>query len=448
MSKEGDVAAAQLESALVPDSALQPKEGGQPPTPNPGPGTGTASKEGDTPSEPGKDFSWLDPKPAEGDKGTQPPAKKAAPKAGEEGDKTPAQAAAWSPEKFLSDKIADPSEFLKGDEKIKQFGDMRDLVGNAMKHNQALELENAQLKAGRTFAGDDGDAMPETEAVQKLQDELSALKPDAEAWKEEKARRDLATNQALRKEFDAPRAGILRELEATANEVDLAEEHVQEFLKLPSEFKQAKWIEENVEDETAAGLFRAKGASFLGLTVAKENILDTENVFDELAEWEERELAFGNQMAIKLDANIARQYQAASVKAFETLTGENGDLYFTGTDAGKQALADIQQRFADGNGFSPEETVLALASKGKGEAFEALANRFAQQLVEARNEIQRLSGIDPTARMLGNEPLPPGGGAATGAGEIDPFSTGDGGVGGDVKPLVSPEQLAESLRGS
>lgn len=453
-------AATQIQEALVPAAALAPP-GVAPVAPAP------AAPVASPPSPDGDDFGWLNPEASDGKPvapmapdavpvtpaaPAAPPAPPAPPAAATAPPAPAAPAApapavapastAWTPEKFISEKIGDPKSFMTDPKKIEQFGGLRDLAGNALKANQALELENAQLKAAGAGKLPEGSVIPESEAITALQGELKEFKADAGLWKEEQARRDLAESPSFRREHDAPRAGILRELNATAGEVEMTKENVQDFLKLGTEFKQAKWIEENVEDETAAGLFKAKGAAFLGLSNQKADALQAVDPIAELQNWQDQEDAFGNQMAVKMNDDISRQFQAAGVRVFAKLTGEDGNIYYK-TDAGQAALGEIQQKLADGQGFTPEESITAHAAVGERDAYQALAARFAEQVSTLTAEVNVLKGIDPTANLLGAPGPPVVGGAAPAAG-VDPFAGGETAESGT---LISNEQLAASLNG-
>lgn len=347
----------------------------------------------------------------------------------------------WSLERFLAEKIATPEELFSDERKISQFKELRSLFESAAKENQALHLELAQARKS-TPAPSDGTAapvMPESEAVETLRRQLAELEPHAKAWQAEQARRDLRANPAFRREFDAPRAAVLRELEAARAEIGLEEGELREFLELGSEYKQARWINENLEDPTAVALFKEKGAKFLNLTKESESVLNSDDPFAALKEWEDYEAAFSTQVAAKLDESIARQFQSAGVRVIERLTGEGGDEYFR-TEAGKSALGAIQKRFADGVGVPPEEMVEALAHRSRADAYEALSGRLLKRLTEAESEVKRLRGMDPARQLL--QPPPASGGGSSQAPDTLSGFDGDSLV---PKPLISEEALAAAL---
>lgn len=385
------------------------------------------------------DLGWLAQKPG----GQTPPPAQQAP--GQQAQQVPPPAASeWTLEKFLADKIAKPEELFGGDtRRIEQFRELRSLFEGAAKENQALQLELAQLRKAPPAASADGKgapAMPETEAVETLRRQLAELEPHAKAWQSEQARRDLQALPSFRREFDAPRAGILRELNATAEEIGLEANQVQEFLALPSEYKQAKWLAENIEDKTASDLFKAKGANFLDLTKTAEAAVKSDDPFARLKEWEDYEAAFTTRFTAKLDGAMAQQYQAAAARVVQSLAASQ-DQYFQ-TPAGKAALGAIQKRFADGIGVAPEEMVEALAHRGRADAFEALSSRLLQRLQAAEQELKRVTGMDPARRLL---QAPPPATHQGGRQTPDFLAPLDDPALGAPKPLVSEDALAIAL---
>lgn len=391
------------------------------------------------------DLSWLTVKPGgapspaaqPGTPAPQPTAAPAKPAAAP-------VASEWTLERFLADKIAKPEDLFQDGKRIDQFRELRTLFEGAAKENQALQLELAQLRKAAPVAAADGapaPVMPETEAVETLRRQLAELEPAAKQWQAEQARRDLQTLPSFRREFDAPRAGILRELNATADEIGIEADQVQEFLSLGSEYKQARWIAENIDDKTAADLFKAKGASFLGLTKDADAIVKSDDPFARLKEWEDYEAAFSTKVAAKLDGAIAQQYQAAASRVVQKLATSE-DHYFQ-TDAGKAALGAIQKRFADGVGVAPEEMVEALAHRGRADAFQAFSERLLQKLQIAERELQRLTGMDPSRRLL--QTAPSAAPQSKGGAVPDFLGALDDPALGAPKPLVSEEALAVAL---
>jgi hypothetical protein len=392
------------------------------------------------------DLSWLTAKPP----GSPPPAAPPGTPAPQQTAPPPTQPATtpaageWTLERFLADKIAKPEDLFQDQGRITQFRDLRTLFENAARENQALHLELAQLRKAPPAAAADGTpapVMPETEAVETLRRQLAELEPAAKQWQAEEARRNLQSLPSFRREFDAPRAGILRELNAAAEEIGLDDAQVQEFLGLGSEYKQARWITENIDDKTAADLFKAKGANFLSLSKNAEAIVQSDDPLARLKEWEDYEAAFSTKVAAKLDGAIAQQYQAAASRVVQRLTGSE-DQYFQ-TDAGKAALGAIQKRFADGVGVAPEELVEALAHRSRADAYEAFAGRILQKLQAAEKEVARLSGMDPARRFLQGGPPPVN--PVSGGSKPDFLGALDDPALGAPRPLISEEALAVAL---
>lgn len=338
----------------------------------------------------------------------------------------------------MSRHIADPETVFQGDgRKIAQFKELRGLFEGATRDLAAAQLELTQLRqaGGTTPLPGTGTPLPETEAVQKLTAEIEALKPAAQRWQEQEARQSLRQNPAFRHEFDQPRAAILREIEATASEIGLEKKDVEEFLRLDTEFKQAKWIKDHVEDEVAAQLYKEKGRDFLGLSNQAKAVLESADPIAALREWEDYNSAFASKFAAKLEESAARELQAATSRVITTLA-QNKDPFFT-TESGKAVLADLNRRASEGRGFAAEEVVEAMAMAKAAPAYQALAQTLQQRLVAAQQELTKLRGFAPT-------PLPPDplrGGPAPQTPDFYGFGSGDGST---VKPMIRADQIRVS----
>lgn len=346
----------------------------------------------------------------------------------------PATPAGLTVEDFVSRYVADPDALFKGDDrKISSFKELRGLFSGATKELAAAQLEISRLR--QTAPATEGGAavLPETDAVAQLTAQIEALKPAAQKWQEIEAREALAQNPAFRHEFDAPRAAILREMGEAADEIGLEGKDVEEFLRLDSEYKQAKWIKDRIDDDVAAQLFKEKGRAFLGHTQSAKSALDATDPISALREWEDYQHAFASKFAAKLGENAARELQSATSRIVGQLAG--GDDPFFGTDSGKAVLAELNRRASEGQGFSADEVVEAFAMAQSASAYQALAQTFQQRLLAAEQEVSRLKGMSPN-------PMPPD--PLRSPGQQTPshlYGFGSGGGGGGIKPLVTAEQI-------
>lgn len=343
--------------------------------------------------------------------------------------------AGMSIEAFVSRHIADPEALFKGDDrKIGQFRELRGLFEGAARELAAAQLEISQLRqAGPSAPPSNSSApLPETEAVSKLVAEIEALKPAAQRWQEHEARQGIRQNPAFRHEFDQPRAAILREIEATASEVGLEKGEVEEFLRLDTEYKQAKWIKENLDDDVAASLYREKGKQFLGLSTQAKAVLESSDPVAALRDWEDYSAAFATKFAAKLEEGAAKELQSATGKVIASLSG--GSDPFFATDSGKAVLSDLNRRAAEGRGFAAEEVVEALAKARSAEAYQILAKSLQERAFAAEAELARLRGLSP--RALPPDPLR--GGSAPAPGDLYGFGLNDG---SGARPLVRADQI-------
>lgn len=434
----GDSAATQLM-----DNLFSPPQSPQP-GPTPGPAPATPQLKGEP--EP------LDPMNIDWATGSTPPASPEPPKpentplpesAKPQGGGDNAEPSPLDLRTVLERHIEDPEKLFSDDKKITQFRELRGLFEGVTKELEAaqLELQDLRSKASVEPGGPDAQLLPESDAVQQLQSRIAELEPAAKQWQEQEAKQQLQSNPAFRGEFDQPRASILRELEATADEIYLERSEVEEFLKLDSEYKQARWINENIADPTAHQLYKEKGARFLELTQAREQAVNVDDPLAALREWEDYESAFATQFAAKLDESQAKQLQAATERVVSGLTGENADPFFQ-TDAGKQVVADLVNRVGQGHGFAPEEVVEAMAHRSRADAYQALAANLKQRLDEMQSQLGRFRGANPPARPAAQPTKSTPTGSADWMSEFDVKEAGQSG--GVTKPLISLEQVQQA----
>lgn len=398
--------------------------GASPPSPSPAPAPGTPAEATPFPGTFGIDIGTApQPAPAPAPASTAPA--------------TPSAGGGFSIEDFVSRHIADPESIFQGDgRKISQFRELRGLFEGATRDLAAAQLELTQLRqaggAAPAPGAGSGAPLPETEAVQKLTAEIEALKPAAQRWQEQEARQNLRQNPAFRHEFDQPRAAILREIEATASEVGLEKKDVEEFLRLDTEFKQAKWIKDHVEDDVAAQLYKEKGREFLGLSNQAKTVLESDDPIAALREWDDYNSAFASKFAAKLEESAARELQSATGKVVSNLMA--GDNPFFATDSGKAVLSDLNRRASEGRGFSAEEVVESMALASAAPVYQALAQNLQQRALAAEQELARLKSMNPN-------PIPPDpmrGGEAPAPGDLYGFGSADG---AGIRPLIRADQI-------
>jgi len=349
---------------------------------------------------------------------------------------TPAATAgdAWTIEKFLAGKVADPENFLKGDEQIANWKAQKSLLQKALTENKALsmELHEARSVKPAPVQATEGAAMPETEAVTALQAELEQLRPLAEKARSVQAREDLRNNLAFQKQFDKPRADILASLEQTAKKIGLDKDLVEQFLRSDSEYDQARWIEDNLGDDRAASkIFEAKGGTFLSLTTDRTQVEATADPIKTLREFQDMEQAFGAHLAGKFSEGVANQFRAALPQArAELLSDDEGDSFFFSSAQGQEVLTEVWQHFDDGRGIVPADVIRSMALAQTAPVYKALLLRTKDQLRAAQEELRSIKRLDPAESFSGS--LTPSGGN----GSDDPF-----GFTTARKPMITADQL-------
>lgn len=339
--------------------------------------------------------------------------------------------------------VPEKPDWLKGEKELKGWADHRRALKETEAARAALEMELAELRSSGSSASQDApQPLPESEAVQKLQQELEALKPAAEKWQAEEARRELRHTRSYQEQFERPRLGILRELNATAQKIGLNEQQVEDFLRQGSEYDQQQWLEENIEDPVAQRIFTAKGSTFLDISKQAEQVQDAPDPIRQLKEFQEAEDAMAHDYAIKLSEGITRQLKSAAV-AFRDAS--KSDPFFASTQLGQQTLHEIDQRLADSNGFTPEEIIAGVAAIKKADAMQAMLIKARGEIAKLKEAASKQKQLDPGARLL------QGGGGGSNGSQSAPSNDvlagfDDAGIGGAPKPLISKDALAGSRR--
>lgn len=363
---------------------------------------------------------------------------------------TPPATPAAQPDAKSIDELFDAAipavpDWLKGAEqkKLDDFSGMRELLRKQTHDNQALQLQIAEARKAAPAAGGEGaQPMPESEAVKALQAEIATLKPAAEQWRTEEARRGIGESVGFRKEFDAPRSAILKELTTAAKKagIDNPESAAEEFLRLESEYDQTEWIADNFDDDDSrpAKFFGTKGKEFRSLTDRANAELSAPDPIARLKDWQDYEAAFSTKFAATMSDSIKGQFLSAfpRVRA-QLLDGQAGDPLFFQTESGVSTLNGIMERLQSGNGIAPEEVIAGLASIERANAYRALAAQMSQRIQELQKQIGTNSRVDPGANFQ-QTPAPDGGNGT-------PDNMPNFGP-GRFAPLVSPEQLGAALR--
>lgn len=346
---------------------------------------------------------------------------------------------------LFSKAVPELPDFLKdGDSsQIDSWKKMRETTSGLTHQVAALQIELAEArKGGGTGEGDGAQPMPESDAVKALQAQIAQLKPAAQQWQEEEARRGIGESVAFRKEFDAPRSAILRELTTAAKKagIENPESAAEEYLRLETEYDQSEWIADNFEEEDGrpAKFFGSKGKEFRDLTERANGELSAPDPISRLKDWQEYEAAFSTKFAATMGDAIQQQFRAAFPRVRSQLLDQtSGDPLYFGTESGVKALQDITERIESGTGIAPEEVLAGLASIDRANTYQALATRLAAQVQDLRKQLGTSARVEPGSQFQ-QDPPPDGGNASPD--NMPSFGAGK------FQPLVSPEQLAGALR--
>lgn len=369
------------------------------PASNPGSGAGSPGAAGDSPSLAGVfgPLVGVDPPAAPADDAK--PGAAGDPGEGSKPGDDPAKPAAadWTIDRFFAERYPEGGEFLKGEKAVTEWKTTRELVKqslSAAKEASAREMAlKAELEALRAAGG--GQALPETEAVKKLQLELADFQKRHETelaeWRQHQAKQQLAENPAFAAEFDGKRAVIAESAQEIAKAAGVADEVLQAALNAKNEYDLAKALE-GVEDEKASRLLLEKGREFLAISKAREAALKG-NVLDELKRWQDYEQRMSGVVSARFTEALKGQFNAAVPAVAERL---KADPFFA-TEAGRAVMGRISSRFAAGVDMRPEEIVEALARAESADVYKLAADNLGKQLQAVQKELARYKAADPAA---------------------------------------------------
>lgn len=338
--------------------------------------------------------------------------------------------------RLIDAKIPDLPDFLTGkpDELIDNWKALKAVAKDATAKAALSQLERRTAPPAKP-----GEAMPETEAVAKLTARIAELEPAAKQWEAEAARRGIGESIAFRHQFDAPRASILRELEAAAKKAGLPEprEAAEEFARNGSEIDLEEWADDNLPDnDRVRAFFLRKGAEFLALSHDAKAELEAPDPVSKLREWEQQEAAMATRIGVKMSEALKGQFAAAFPRARADLLAEgSGDPMFFSTPAGSAHLEAIAKRVTEGQAFTPEEIIAGQASIIRAEVYATGYKKLWTQVQELKAALEKAGAVDPGRAFV--QPAPKGG-------EPDRSNLPTFGSRQPIRPLVSPEELARA----
>lgn len=325
----------------------------------------------------------------------------------------------WTVNEFFEKRYPERPEWLKDDKSVNEWKSARELskkqletISDMSAKELALTSEIQALKAGLAEKG--GATLPETEAVKKLQQELTEFRQKHETelaeWNTIKSRRDLENNPAFMAKYDGERSLLHEDMSEIATAANLDPAIVDKVLGAKNEYELVKALE-GVTDEAASGLLKEKGRSFLALTKEKDAALKGPNVTEQLNRWRDHEQSVQGAFTARFKDALKAQFSAAIPNVVNELSKDGGPFF--ATPAGKMAIARISEQFERGVDVRPAQVVKALALAEAAPVYRQVAENLGRQLAEAQKLLARYKEADPAA-LLGDGGATPAAGAPTG----------------------------------
>lgn len=280
--------------------------------------------------------------------------------------------------------------------KVEEWKGLRNLLKTTLEDLKTTSTELAMLKSGKPVEKVDApteQALPETEAVKKLQLELQGLQSkyetDLKTFNEHKSRTDLKENPAFMAEYDGKRAGLFDEMTDVAKEAQIDESVLKAVTEAKSEYAIGKALEE-VTDKTAKALIMSKAKEFLSLSKGKDAVLA--NPIEELKRWKDYQESLNGTAAASITDRMRGAYLKATVDVAPALAKD--DVFFQ-TPGGKAVLNNLNVRFQSGFDLTPGEAVTALAKAEGFDVYRQFATRQQARIVELESMVAKYASADP-----------------------------------------------------
>lgn len=292
----------------------------------------------------------------------------------------PGNADGWSIERFLDNKIPDAPAFLADDSKqIESWKEVKGLLKQAVSANQALEMQIASAPAPAPAPDSDPDTTPDPALA-----EFAQNRDDFERWKAASA---IKAEPSFQSQFESSRAAMLESIESIADEAGIDRATMNELLRSKSEFGAAKFLRENVEDETARGLLGSKMGEFVRVTSEREAALGADDPVAALREWQSKSASMSGERSIDEFKSAQATLADAFEKQLPTVTQDNP---FFSTESGKEAVSTLNNRVANGQLFSVDEIASMALEAESARAYQIYATKLAENNAALEAKLQAL----------------------------------------------------------
>lgn len=239
-----------------------------------------------------------------------------------------------------------------------------------------------------------GGALPESEAVARLQAELEgerqAKAQELAECEAHKAKQALEGNHAFLAEFDGNRARIEDEVREVVKEAGLGDDVATAVLAAGSRYKLTQALNE-LDDPAAVKVLTDLGLEFAKLSTEREAAVKAPA--DHLKKWRDYEQAMMGGMVQQTRKQAVDTWNGALPKAMEAL----GDEPLFQTEAGRSMLADLERNLGQGLLPSVEQSIVSLAKAGASDFYREAWMESRAKLEEMEAKLSRYAAADPGA---------------------------------------------------
>jgi hypothetical protein len=284
----------------------------------------------------------------------------------------------------------------------KQVRQSKEAVTKSLwKAEQALqdrEKSITSLKAELDDLRGKGGALPESEAVARLQAELAAERQakaqELSEWQAHKAKQELEGNHAFLAEFDGKRARIEDEVREVVKEAGLGDDVAAAVLAAGSRYKLTQALAD-LDDPAAVKVLTDLGLEFTRLSNDREAAVKAPA--DHLKKWRDYEQAMMGGMVQETRKKAVDTWNGALPKARELLVD---DPLFQ-TEAGRSMLADLERNIGQGLLPTVEQSIASLAKAAASDFYREAWMESRAKAEELQAKLARYAAADTGASVAG-----------------------------------------------
>ena len=290
-----------------------------------------------------------------------------------------------------------------------------DLLNNPSVSNMGAALkklgdENRQLKSG---------AVTPTKELEELRNKLKELEPY-------KIAADIENTSAFQQKFYVPKAQAKDDAVRLAGVAGIAEDVIKQALNSADEITAAKYLAENVDDETTRRVLEEHVRKFVNLGRQEQDAISEarKDPITKLEKWQkESKTLKGKQARGTFSQNMDEFLGAVETVSVRLNDPTKGDPLFRDTQFGQDLKAQITNAVAQGHQFTPEDMAQSLMYAQGYPMMKTAYLAAEQRIAQLESDLAKFTGASFTSPAAGAQQQQYGGGIPSPAVRPQPHAT-------------------------